>query len=226
VTEHVLDRPVWHSLNGPLASLARSHGSALGFDPAVSPFVGTDGEGDAAWADLIRLVGPGGTGVLAGSPLPVPAGLRVPFQGTGYQMVAESWTPGTDPDVLELGPEDAAEMLDLADRTRPGPFLLRTPEVGRYVGIRVDGKLVAMAGERMHPPGFTEISAVCTDSAFRGQGLAQRVMGAIGAGIVARGETPILHVAGTNEGAVRLYQRMGFVIRRDIEFVAFVAPAA
>jgi predicted GNAT family acetyltransferase len=150
----------------------------------------------------------------------------VPLRLVGYQMVAETWTPEADADVLELGPEDAVEMLDLADRTRPGPFQLRTPEVGRYVGIRIDGKLVAMAGERFHPPGFTEISAVCTDPDVRGQGLAQRVMGAVGAGIVARGETPILHVAGTNEGAVRLYQRMGFVIRRDIEFVAFVAPAA
>lgn len=226
MSEHVLDRPVWHSLNGPLASLARSDGSALGFDPAVSPFVGTEGEGAAAWADLLRLVGPGASGVLAGTPLPVPDGLRVPFQVTGHQMVAESWDLQADPDVLELGPEDAAEMLDLAERTRPGPFQLRTPEVGRYVGIRRDGRLVAMAGERMHPPGFTEISAVCTDPDFRGQGLAQRAMGVIGAGIVARGETPILHVADTNEGAVRLYQRMGFVIRRDIEFVAFVAPPA
>lgn len=226
MTEHVLDRPVWHSLTGPLAPLARREGSAAGFDPAISPFVGAGGDGPDAWADLVRLVGPGNSGVLAGSPLPVPEALHVPFRLAGYQMVAESWIPETDGEMADLGPADAADMLDLTDRTKPGPFQLRTHELGRYVGLRVDGRLVAMAGERMHPPGFTEISAVCTDPDFRGRGLAQRAMATIAAGIVARGETPILHVAGSNENAVRLYQRMGFVIRREIEFVAFVAPAA
>jgi ribosomal protein S18 acetylase RimI-like enzyme len=223
---HVLDRPIWHSLTGPLAHLARRDGSAAGFDPAISPFVGTEADGLDAWADLIRLVGPGGSGVIAGSPLPVPGDLHVPLHLIGYQMVAEGWSPDADPHMVDLGPDDAADMLDLTDRTKPGPFQLRTHEIGRYVGVRVGGRLVAMAGERMHPPGFTEISAVCTDPDFRGQGLAQRAMATIAAGIVARGETPILHVASTNENAVRLYQRMGFVIRREIEFVAFVAPAA
>ena len=226
MSEHVLDRPVWHSLTGPLAHLARREGVAAGFDPEIAPFVGTESDGDEAWRDLIRLVGPGATGVIAGSPLPVPEGLRVPLHIVGFQMIAEGWAPDADPEALELGPDDAAEMLDLADRTRPGPFQLRTREIGRYVGFRVDGRLVAMAGERMHPPGFTEISAVCTDPEFRGRGLAQRAMGTIAAGIVARGETPILHVAGTNPDAIRLYERMGFTVRREIEFVAFVPPAA
>ena len=224
--EHVLDRPVWHSLAGPLAHLARREGSAVGFDPAISPFVGTETDGADAWADLVRLVGPGGTGVLAGSPLPVPEGLRVPLRLVGYQMVADGWAPEADPEMVDLGADDAADMLDLTDRTRPGPFQLRTHELGRYVGLRVDGRLVAMAGERFHPPGHTEISAVCTDPDFRGRGLAQRAMATIAAGIVARGETPILHVAGSNENAIRLYQRMGFAIRREIEFVAFETPAA
>jgi ribosomal protein S18 acetylase RimI-like enzyme len=222
----VLDRPVWHSLAGPLAPLARRVGSAVGFDPAISPFVGTEADGPDAWADLVRLVGPGGSGVIAGSPLPVPENLHVPLRLAGFQMVAEGWTPEADPEMLELGADDAADMLDLTERTKPGPFQLRTPELGRYVGLRLDGRLVAMAGERFHPPGFTEISAVCTDPDARGRGLAQRAMAAVAAGIVARGETPILHVAASNENAIRLYQRMGFVIRREIEFVAFVAPAA
>lgn len=226
VSEHVLDRPVWHSLTGPLAHLARREGSAVGFDPQISPFVGTQVDGDAAWGDLMRLVGPGGSGVIAGSPLPVAEGLQVALRIVGYQMVADGWAPDADPETVELGPDDAPEMLDLTDRTRPGPFQLRTHELGRYVGLRVDGRLVAMAGERLHPPGFTEISAVCTDPEFRGRGLAQRAMATIAAGIVARGETPILHVAGTNESAIRLYQRMGFAIRREIEFVAFAVPGS
>jgi ribosomal protein S18 acetylase RimI-like enzyme len=226
VTEHVLDNPVWHSLTGPLAHLSRREGTAIGFDPEVSPFVGSATDGDEAWRDLLRLVGPGGTGVIAGSPLPLPNGLSVPFHGTGFQMLAETWAPEADPGTVDLGPEDAADMLDLVERTKPGPFQPRTHEVGRYVGIRLDGRLVAMAGERLHPPGFTEISAVCTDPDVRGQGLAQRVMSTIGAGIRARGETPMLHVAGFNENAIRLYRRMGFVVRREIEFAGFTVPPA
>jgi len=223
---HVLDRPAWHSLIGPLSHLARREGSAAMFDPELSPFAGTAGDSEQDWADLRRLVGPKGNAILAGSPLPTPGDLRVPFRVTGYQMVADGWTGDPDPDVLELGAGDAAEMLDLADRTKPGPFLLRTRELGRYVGFRREGQLIAMAGERMHPPGYTEVSAVCTDDEFRGRGFAERLVRTICAGIVARGETPILHVAGTNTGAIRLYERMGFAIRREIEFVGFVVPAA
>jgi len=225
-SDDVLDRPAWHSLIGPLAHLARHDGSAAMFDPGISPFAGTAADGDEDWADLRRLVGPKGNAILAGSPLPVPDDLRVPFRVTGYQMVADGWTGEADPEALELGPDDAAEMLDLADRTKPGPFLLRTRELGRYVGVRHEGRLIAMAGERMHPPGYTEVSAVCTDEEFRGRGLAERLVRTICAGIVARGETPILHVAGTNTGAIRLYERMGFAIRREIEFVGFVIPAS
>ena len=196
------------------------------FNPEISPFAGTAADGEQDWADLRRLVGPKGTAILAGSPLPVPGDLRVPFRVTGYQMIADGWTGQPDPEAIELGPDDAAEMLALADATKPGPFLLRTRELGRYVGVRHEGRLVAMAGERMHPPGYTEVSAVCTDEEFRGRGLAERLVRTICAGIVARDETPILHVAGTNTGAIRLYERMGFAIRREIEFVGFVIPAS
>ncbi|WP_308206707.1 GNAT family N-acetyltransferase [Paractinoplanes hotanensis] len=109
-------------------------------------------------------------------------------------------------------------MLDLVARARPGPFGPRTREPGTYLGIRREGALVAMAGERMRPPGWAEISAVCTDPAFRGQGLAARL---IRAAVRERGETPFLHAAGTNTGAIRLYLAMGFQHRRDINFHAY-----
>lgn len=220
---HVLDRPVWHSLIGVHAHLARRHGLAAAFDPAVSPFAGTAEDGDAAWVDLSTLLGPGGRAVLPGSPFPVPHDVRVPFRAKLLQMVADGWRPAPDPEAIELGPDDAADMHDLASRTKPGPFELRTRELGRYVGYRVDGRLVAMAGERFHPPGYTEVSAVCTDPEFRGRGYAARAMGTIGAGIIARGEIPFLHVAADNP-AVALYERLGFVTRIETEVVAVVIP--
>ena len=116
-------------------------------------------------------------------------------------------------------------MLDLAKRTKPGPFLARTAELGEFLGIRRGGALVAMAGERLHPPGWTEISGVCTDDGWRGHGFATRLMRVLMAGIRARGETPFLHALASNTGAVRLYESMGFRLRRTITFTAVRVPA-
>ena len=100
-----------------------------------------------------------------------------------------------DPEAVRLGPADVPEMLDLVARTEPGPFVPRTIALGTYLGIRRGGALVAMAGERMRPPGWGEISAVCTDPAHRGQGLAGRLVRAVGAVIRERGDVPFLHAA-------------------------------
>ena len=110
-------------------------------------------------------------------------------------MVAEAVAAAPDPEAVRLGAADVPEMLALIEQTNPGPFLPRTVEMGTYLGIRRQGRLIAMAGERLHPPGFTEISAVCTDAAFRGEGLATRLVLAVAHGIRARGETPFLHAA-------------------------------
>ncbi|KQO97642.1 GNAT family N-acetyltransferase [Leifsonia sp. Leaf264] len=230
--DSVLDHPVLSALIGHQAHLAIGFGSAVAFDREISPFVGSRLDGPDAYADLAVLLGPGGTGAVAGTPLPLPADWTETFRIVGYQMVGwdlaerlrAAGTPATDPDVVELDSHDAPAMLELATRTRPGPFGPRTGELGRYVGIRDGGTLVAMAGERMHPPGFTEVSAVCTDDAYRGRGYAGRLIEAVARGIVARGEVPILHVAGDNVGAVRLYEKLGFTIRRDITFVGVQAP--
>jgi predicted GNAT family acetyltransferase len=115
-------------------------------------------------------------------------------------------------------------MLALVERTKPGPFRARTIELGTYLGIRRDGALVAMAGERLHPPGWTEISAVCTDPAFRGQGLATRLVLAVAAGIRARGDVPFLHAAATNTNAIRLYESLGFRLRQQRRFLNARVP--
>jgi predicted GNAT family acetyltransferase len=109
-------------------------------------------------------------------------------------------------------------MLDLVAHTQPGPFTRDTRLLGTYLGIRRQGSLVAMAGERMHPEGWTEISAICTDPAVRGQGLASRLTAAVAHGIRERGDAPFLHVAASNVNAVRLYEAIGFVRRREVVF--------
>jgi predicted GNAT family acetyltransferase len=126
--------------------------------------------------------------------------------------------------LLVLEPDDVPEMLALIERTRPGPFARRTIELGEYLGVRHEGALVAMAGERMHPPGYTEISAVCTDADHRGHGLASQLVRALVRAIRSRGETPFLHLTTENEGARRVYDALGFETRALFDVAALRAP--
>jgi predicted GNAT family acetyltransferase len=119
-------------------------------------------------------------------------------------------------DILMLTDEDAPEMLELAMLTEPGPFLTRTHTMGTFLGIRIGGRLVAMAGERMRFPGFTEVSGVCTHPEFRGRGLARRLSAAVVAGIEARGDQAFLHAWKTNHSAISLYQGLGFKVRTEV----------
>jgi ribosomal protein S18 acetylase RimI-like enzyme len=222
---HPLDNPVWASLSGAHAHLAEIKGSAGRYQADVAPFVAlSDDPDEGAWADLAALVGPGTEVALTGAGLAAPDGWEVRWHGSGVQLVATELEPAPAPDAIVLGPDDAPEMLDLVARTEPGPFRPRTVEMGRYLGIRDGGRLVAMAGERLRPPGWTEISAVCTDAAYRGRGLATRLVRAVAAGIVARGDRPFLHAAASNTNAIRLYHSIGFTLRREPSFLVVRAP--
>lgn len=144
--------------------------------------------------------------------------------GQGVQLVDTGLRAEPAPEAVPLGLDDVPEILDLVARTEPGPFLKRTIELGTYLGIRDRGRLVAMAGERINPPGWTEISAVCTDPEYRGRGLATRLVRAVAAGIRERGETPFLHAAADNLPAIRLYESLGFTLRRRSTILAVRSP--
>jgi len=224
---HPLDNPVLHSLTGPHHHVAVTHGRAARYPADMSPFCALPDEPNAVdWADAAGLIDPGEFGLFPGLRAAPPAGWEVLGRGEGVQLVADTLDAVPDPEAVPLGPADVPAMLKLTERTKPGPFLPRTVEFGGYLGIWRDGELVAMAGERFRPPGWTEISAVCTDPAWRGHGFASRLTRAVAAGIAARGETPFLHAIGTNVTAIRLYKELGFVHRRDIMFWALRQPAA
>ncbi|MET8637078.1 GNAT family N-acetyltransferase [Streptomyces sp. NPDC004074] len=222
---HVLDNPALTSLTGPHARFAERRGRVLRYPLDVSPWVGLPDEpGADDWADLAALAGPGAEAPIPGFGGQVPEGWEITFALDGVQLVDDGLAAAPDAEAVRLTRADVPEMLDLVERTRPGPFLPRTIELGTYLGIRRDGALIAMAGERLHPPGWTEISAVCTDPAFRGQGLATRLILAVAHGVRERGETPFLHTAAENTDAIRLYESLGFRLRRTTRFLAARVP--
>ncbi|MDX2538393.1 GNAT family N-acetyltransferase [Streptomyces scabiei] len=235
----VLDNAVWVSLDGPHGRFTERNGRAARYPADVYDFAALAAPADpAAWADLHTLVG-AGTVVRIKPVQEVPDRWEVVGGGQGVQLVDTGLRAEPAPEAVRLGPADVPEILDLVARTAPGPFLKRTVELGTCLGIRDRGRLIAMAGERsemgvppaggwgrIHPPGWTEISAVCTDPHHRGRGLATRLVRAVAAGIRDRGETPFLHAAADNVTAIRLYESIGFTLRRRSTTVAVRSPGA
>lgn len=227
--EALLDNPVWHALTGPHADFARRAGAGdnlfVRYDAAFSPFAAARRWDDPrVWDAAIQVLGPGETVLVTGDVPSPPTGWGE-VRGVGVQLVEterlEAWP---DSEAIELGAADVHEMLDLVGRAKPGPFDARTHELGRYIGFRVDGALVAMAGERMHPAGWTEISAVATDDRFRRRGLASRLVRHLVHGIRARGERALIHATVDNTSAITGYEKLGFVLRRTPDFVWLRTP--
>ena len=210
-----LDRPVWAALTGRQSHLAVASGGVVRIDPRYGPFAAvTDNPGALAAV----LNGPeDGIGLVETMPVEPPSGLRVVNRGELVQMVSTSLGPEPhDPRIVALGEDDAEEMAVLAHATEPGPWGPLTHRYGQYYGIRIDGRLAAMAGERMLLPEHAEVSGVCTWPEFRGQGMAAALIRRVMRGFVERGDTPFLHSYATNAGAIRLYETLGFRVRRTM----------
>jgi len=217
VNDAVLDNPVWAALTGPHSTWAVGDDRARRYPKDVAPFAAmADPTDPRCWESLATIVGDDPVALPVGIEHR-PAGWRVTWSGSAVQMVAGDPEGAADPAAVELGERDVPAILDLVERTQPGPFRARTVELGSYLGVRRAGALVALAGERMHPPGWTEISAVCTDPSVRGQGLATRLVRAVTAGIAVRGEGAVLHVVTDNTPAIRLYESLGFEVRRTLD---------
>ena len=217
---HPLDRPVWAALSTRQRGFAIGDERALRLDPAIGLFAAAaDARPDslaalAALAPVEGLIGLVETGLP-----PPPPGLQIVKQAACAQMVAERPAPPPPGFAFEtLGDDDAPEMLELATLTEPGPFFVRTHELGAFIGIREGGQLIAMAGERMKPPGFAEVSGVCTRPGFRGRGYAAGLLATVANRIAVRGETPFLHAYADHAATIALYERLGFRVRTIVTY--------
>jgi hypothetical protein len=218
VREHPLDRPVWSALNGGWKAVSWGDGRARQLDPDYGPFAATNDRSTDALKTLAEFTpGVDGLWVVEDEDFPLPPGMTVVKSAMCHQMWAHDLsTGGKDLDVVALGDADAAEMLALALLTRPGPFAAKTHAIGDFIGVKIDGRLAAMAGERMRMDGFAEISGVCTHPDFRGRGLASSLMRMVGMRIAARGDVPFLHTYADNAVAIAMYEALGFRFRKEL----------
>ena len=215
---HPLDRPVWSALTSGWEALSQGDERARRLDPDYGPFAAAADVSTASLAALASLAPHEGVlALLEVQPIVAPRNLVAMTEAIAVQMVAEAITPG-EPEFqfIELTDADGPEMLELALLTKPGPFAARTNRLGGFVGVREDRLLIAMAGERMRMPGYTEVSGVCTRPEARGRGYAAGLMRVVARRMIARGQTPFLHAYADNTGAIGLYESLGFQPRCSI----------
>ncbi|MBV8503653.1 MAG: GNAT family N-acetyltransferase [Paucibacter sp.] len=214
----LLDNITWNTLTGPHARFAEGQGAVRRFAAGFSPIVGFENPERPDFDALSRCCAPGESFYCEQWSGAAPPGWRVELESRMVKMVWRGEMPAEDaaPDALRLLPRHVPQALDLATRTRPGPFGPRTIELGEYYGLFEGERLLAMAGERMCVGSWREISGVCTEPDRQGQGLARRLVLKLVRRQQLRGETPFLHVMSGNAGARALYERMGFADYREV----------
>ncbi|HEY2002970.1 MAG TPA: GNAT family N-acetyltransferase [Acidobacteriaceae bacterium] len=224
-TYQTLANPIWQAATTRQRHLAYGEGPVRRFHREVVPLAGLENHSADAVAALTAMVSPGEDVWLFEAPPHLdPEQWRESRRIPGFQMLCETLKPEnrsySGPTSMMLDPVgDAAEMVALKAIAFPGLFGMRTGEIGGYRGIRVDGELVAMAGERLAVPGAREVSAVCTHPAHLGHGYAQQLTREATAAILDDGDIPFLHVAGGNGAAIHIYEQLGFVRSADALFV-------
>jgi len=218
IPQMLLFNPIWHALSTSHAHFAEGNDRAKRYPPAVTPLAATRDQSLASYDSLAQVMQPGTTaGLLAATPSLLSGRWTILHERKLSQMVWSQITAVEKFPYEDLNSSHAEEMLALVELTKPGPFGRRTWEMGSYIGIHRDGQLVAMAGERLRLPGYTEVSAVCTHPEHRGLGYATSLVSTLIRKIIERNEIPFLHVAADNIAAISVYEKLGFKTRCIID---------
>lgn len=214
---HLLDNVTWHTLAGEHARHSAGGPTARRYAQGFSPILGFADPKDPDFDALAEHCAIGEAFYTDGWSGPIPRRWKLEVESTMFKMVWEAPMPERDeaPDAVRLDPRYAPQALELATLTHPGPFAIRTIELGPYFGFFEGERLVAMAGERMCAAPMREISGVCTHPDFQGRGLARRLVRKLVRRLMERGEIPFLHVMRENAHARAMYERMGFRSYRE-----------
>lgn len=219
----ILDNPIWYALNTRDAENNIGSYNFAFFDADVAPFIGMASWDQKSQKELINNVDTGRNWfLLIGKKVQFIENLEVVLTLPLYQFTCTSLkqAPQTKRPlgIVKLDKRHVEEMIMLTKLTKPGPFTKRTIEFGGYYGMFEDGKLVAMGGERLHVEGYTEISAICTHPDYQGLGYAAKMTHHLASLVLNNGLTPFLHARIDNVKAIALYERLGFQIRKEIQF--------
>ncbi|HWG53946.1 MAG TPA: GNAT family N-acetyltransferase [Gemmatimonadaceae bacterium] len=223
---HVLDNPIWHALTTAHAGFAEGNALARRYPPDVTPLAAMARPTARGYAALGAVLRPQRRAALfVAAPPTLPDGWQLERATDVWQMI---WADGagetSEFPIVDMRPRDAAEMVALATLAQPGPLTLRALELGRFLGIRAGGELVALAGERLRLNGYVEISGVCTHPDHRGRGYAQALVTAVARRIARESATPFLHVNTANASAAYVYEKLGFQTRRRMQVAVLTAP--
>ncbi|MAP93542.1 MAG: GNAT family N-acetyltransferase [Ponticaulis sp.] len=224
MTEILLDRPVWGTLTGALSHLSVGGALARRFKRDVNVFAAAaDTSSEAMDALFDVLPDEGSVYLMEAVPVRCPDGAQIMMERPGVQYISGGSfldSPAINPidgfPVQRMTDDDAADILELATLTKPGPFYANTHRMGDFFGIRIDGQLIAVAGERFRCGRYAEVSAVCVHPDFQGRGLRRHMTAVSAANIERRGDTPFIQAWADNAPAIGLYKSMGFVHRADV----------
>ena len=212
-----LSNIMWNCLSGPHAKFAAGEGNVRRYATGFSPILGFANPEQPEFAALEKICAPGESfycDLWTGTP---PAGWQIEKEAKMHKMVWGGPMPDTDaaPDAIRLRPEHAPLALELAKLVNPGPFGIRTPELGEYFGYFEGDRLIAMAGERLCAGGMHEVSGISTHPDFQGRGLAKKLTLKLIRRQMLRGKTTFLHVMTHNTGAHAMYDKMGFHVHME-----------
>jgi ribosomal protein S18 acetylase RimI-like enzyme len=216
-----LDNPTWYALTSTHKPIGIGTSKAKRYPANVLPFVGFDIDAVYPLGTLQHEVRPGEVIYIIGELPKLPPSWVILGEIEGDQMVCEKLIAvkyEDDVELLKLGESDIPEMYALINSVQPGFFKEDTAKIGTYYGVRVDGKLVSMAGERLKMTGLSEVSAVCTHPDYTGKGYAGQLVSLVAKQMILQNKIPFLHVVSSNDRAIKLYERLGFVKRRSITF--------